>query len=58
MGVPVVAQEVKNLTSFYEDVGSIASLTQWVKEPVLPWAVVYVADITRILHCCGCGIGW
>ena len=36
-GVPVVAQLVKNPTSIHENVGSI---TQWLKDPALPWAVV------------------
>ena len=34
-GVPAVAQRVKNLISIHEDVGSIPSLTQWVKDLVL-----------------------
>ena len=34
-GVPIIAQQVKNLTSIYEDVGSIPGLTKWVKDPVL-----------------------
>ena len=33
---PVVAQQVKNSTSVWEDVGSISGLTQWVKDLVLP----------------------
>ena len=35
-GVPTVAQQVKNLNSIHEDVGSIPDLTQWAKDPVLP----------------------
>ena len=39
-GVPTVAQQIKNSTSIHKDVGSIPGLTQWVKDLVLPWAVV------------------
>ena len=31
---------VMNVSSIHEVEGSIPSLTQWVKDPALPWAVV------------------
>ena len=40
LGVPIVAQQVKNPTSMHEDVGLIPGLSQWFKDPVLPRAVV------------------
>ena len=36
MEIPVVAQQVKNLTSIHEDWVSIPGLTQWVMNLALP----------------------
>ena len=57
MGSPNVAQQVINLTSTHEDVDSIPSLTQWVKDLAL-CTVVQVADMAGIPHCCDYGVGW
>ena len=52
-----MAQQVTNPTSIPEDVGSNPELTQWVKDPALLWAVVYVADADQILYCYDCDVG-
>ena len=40
LGVPIVAQWVKNPTGIHKDVGSIPGLAQWLKDPALSQAAV------------------
>ena len=40
LGVPVVAQWVKNLGSIHEEMGSIPGLAQWFKDTASAWAEV------------------
>ena len=47
-GVPIVAEQVTNLTSIHKDVCQIPGPTQWVKDPALPQAVRQVADAASI----------
>ena len=53
-----MAQWVTNPTSIREDTGSTPGLNQWVKDPAVLWAVLWVADVARIQCCCGCGVDW
>ena len=55
-GVPVVTQWLTNPARSHEVAGSIPALAQFVKDPALPWAVVWVTDVAQVPHCCGSGV--
>ena len=50
-------QWLTNPTRNYEVLSLIPGLAQWVKDLVLPRAMVWVADKAQIPRCCGCGVG-
>ena len=53
-----MAQWFTNLTRNHEFVGSIPGLAQWVNDLALMGTVAKVADVSRILCCCGSGVDW
>ena len=55
---PLWKQVETSPTSIHKVAGSIPGPAQGVGDLVLPWAMLWVADVAQILHCYGCGIGW
>ena len=57
VGVPIVAQWVKNTTSIHEDLGFIPGLVYGLRIWRCHKLQLQVADAAQILRCCGCGCG-
>ena len=55
---PLWLRSIRTPHGVHKDAVSNPGIIWWVKDPALPQAVVRVADAARILHCCGCGLGW
>ena len=56
-GVPIVAQQVENLTTIHGGMGSIPGLHHWVKDLALPQVAVKVTGAAWICCCCDCVTG-